>query len=45
LEQTLQQAADAERQGVVRFSTIAELAAELSRQGAPKPQRSILRAA
>lgn len=45
LEKTIDQAATASDQGVIQLTTVAELTAELTRQSAPKPQRSILRAA
>jgi hypothetical protein len=45
LENTIDQAATASDQGVIQLTTVAELTAELTRQSAPKPQRSILRAA
>lgn len=45
MEKAIDQAATASDQGVIQLTTVTELAAELSRQNAPKPQRSILRAA
>jgi hypothetical protein len=45
LEKALDQAATAIDQGVINLTTVADFTAELTRQSAPKPQRSILRAA
>jgi hypothetical protein len=45
LEKAIDQAATASDQGQIRIATVADLTAELTRQSAPKPQRSILRAA
>lgn len=45
LEKVIDQAATASDQGVIQLTTVADLTAELARQNAPKPQRSILRAA
>jgi hypothetical protein len=44
-ERLIEQIADAAGNGAVRTVTITQLAAELSRQAASRPQRSILRAA
>jgi hypothetical protein len=45
MEKAIDQAATASDQGQIRIATVADLTAELTRQSAPKPQRSILRAA
>lgn len=45
MEKAIDQAATASDQGQIRIATVADLTAELARQSAPKPQRSILRAA
>jgi hypothetical protein len=45
LEKAIDQASTASDQGQIRIATVADLTAELTRQSAPKPQRSILRAA
>ena len=45
MEKAIDQAATASDQGQIQIATVADLTAELIRQSAPKPQRSILRAA
>ena len=45
LEKAIDQAATAVDRGQIRMATVADLTAELARQGASRPQRSILRAA
>jgi len=45
MEKAIDQAATASDQGQIRIATVADLTAELARQSAAKPQRSILRAA
>jgi hypothetical protein len=45
LELAIDQLETANERSAIRIATVADLAAELTRQAAPKPQRSILRAA
>jgi hypothetical protein len=45
IEHVMDQVAEAVRQRAMRSATISQLAGELSRQSAPRPQRSILRTA